>query len=175
MEGSRLLFLHLALTGLAPVPARLAFYALQYPDESFHHSLLLWSLSYPEESGHIVLELLVFEIEAVIGVDYVVDLVGVAAEDNGVCVWGGVHSEELRLLGLWVELDFLRWFSTDLLAMDSLFWHSMHLQASVQCTPSWKHSQYFLTQKDFRHEHPLPSLPPSTFTLFATTPAPIPW
>lgn len=118
MEGSGLLFLHLALTSLAPVPARLALDALQYPDESLHHSFFFGSLGYSEEGGYIVLELFVFEVEAVIGVDYVVDLVGVAAEDDGVCVWGGVHSEELCLLGLWVELDFLRWFSTDLLAMD---------------------------------------------------------
>lgn len=175
MEGSGLLFLHLALASLAPVSTGLALDALQYPDEGLQHSFLFGALGYSEERGNIVLELFVLEIEAVVGVDYVVDLVGVAAEHDRVCVWAGVHSEELRLLGLWVELDFLRWFSTDLLAMDSLFWHSMHLQASVQCTPSWKHSQYFLTQKDFRQEQPLPSLPPSTFTLLGATAAPIPW
>lgn len=66
-----------------------------------------------------------------------------------------------------LELVLLRLLSTFLLLMDSLFWHYTHLQFSPQRTPSWKHSQYFLTQKDFLQEHPLPSFVPSAFPTFA--------
>lgn len=49
-------------------------------------------------------------------------------------------------------------FITFLLLKAWLFWHYTHLQLSVHSTPSWKHSQYFLTQKLFRQEQPLTSL-----------------
>ena len=41
----------------------------------------------------------------------------------------------------------------------------MHLQFSLQSTPSWKHSQYFFTQKDFRQEQPLPYFAPSSLVV----------
>jgi hypothetical protein len=53
--------------------------------------------------------------------------------------------------------------------MDSLFWHSMHLQFSLQSSPSWKHSQYFLMQKDLRQEQPLTARTPSMATGFPGT------
>lgn len=34
------------------------------------------------------------------------------------------------------------------------FWQPLQRQASLQCTPAWKHSQYFLRQRDLRHWQP---------------------
>ena len=173
-ELSCLLLLGQALASLAPIPAGLPLYPLQNANKRLHHILLLGSLGYSKESCHVVLQFLILEVESVIGVHDVVDGICVSAEDDGVCMEWLLHREELRLLGFCEELDFFRWLRTDLLAMDSLFWHSMHLQESVQCTPSWKHSQYFFTQKDLRHEQPLPYLPPSNLTILSAAPVAMP-
>jgi hypothetical protein len=48
------------------------------------------------------------------------------AEDDGIWMGCGLHSEHILLEGL--EFVFLRLMSTLRLVMDSLFWQSTHLQ-----------------------------------------------
>jgi len=82
-------------------------------------------------------------------------------------IFSDVHREPL----LFVVLPFfLRFTSTLRLVIDSLFWQSTHLQFSPQRTLSWKHSQYFLTQKDLRQEHPFGSLVPSCLMILLVLP-----